>query len=152
RSLSKQRLGYMVQFWHTLAAYCDKGLQPSRMPFLSFQAIWLMTEILDLCSIELRLLLHRVIINPQMKNFQELALVTEAKIMEYLKWIKLRGPYCPNDCPESGCRLIRKQVVGTIDFLLKNRHCDWDRFHEFLNGQQLENGHFDNGKIAEWCI
>src|SRR5262249_9651968 len=131
----------------TLTAYCDQGLQPSRMPFLSFQAIWLMTDYLNDFTMAVRFLQHMEIINPQLKIFQELALVTEAKIMEYLKWIKLRGPYCPNDSPESGCRLIRKQVVGRIDFLLKNRHCDWDRFHKFLDGQQLENGHFDDGKI-----
>lgn len=139
----------MSQICIALANYCEKGVQPSRIQSLSYPAIGTVTVMLIDWILLARVVAvskYSFLSNAQWKFIQELGSETEGKSSEYLNWIKSRFPYCPN---ASACGLTRTQIVGYINFILKNHHCNWTGFHTYI--QQLEDEHLNDGKITAWC-
>jgi len=149
---SKQYCSDMLQICSTLITYCEMGLQSDRIRYLSLAAIGAITALLIDWILVARVMVasgSSPLGTAQLKIVQELGSISQAKIIEYLKLIKVCYPYCPNDSPESECRLRRKQTVGHIDFILKNHHSNWNGFHAYI--QQLENDDLDDGEITRWC-
>lgn len=147
---SKQNYHQMLESCDALTKYCEKGVR--QIQSQSYPAIGVITvQLIDwiLLARVVAILVHDFLTAAQWEIIRKMGSHAEGKIVDYLNWIKLYYPHCPNASPGSACLLIRSRTFAYIDFICKNCHCDWNGFHTFI--EQMEYERLNNGEIAQWC-